>query len=77
MRAQQPPALAIAITMPLPATVVGPQPATLMNFLVPLLVMHTAMVRASAGWLVGRLHRPFQMAMVLAFLSSLLAMDLP
>jgi hypothetical protein len=67
----------VALTMPLPATVVGPQPATLLNSLVLISVMHTAMARASAGWRVGRLHRPLRMAMVLMFLSSLLALDLP
>jgi len=63
----------VALTMPLPATVVEPQPATLLNSLVLISIMHTAIARASAGWLVGRLHRPLQMAMVLLFLSSLLA----
>ena len=66
-----------AITMPLPATVLGPQPPTLLNSLVLIGVVHTAIVRASTGWLIGRLHRPFQMAMVLAFLFSFLALDLP
>src|SRR5439155_23364224 len=66
-----------AVTIPLPAPAVGPQPATLMTPLVLISVMHTAMARAKAGWLVGRLHRPLQMTMVLVFLSSLVALDMP
>jgi hypothetical protein len=40
-------------------------------------IVHNAVVQASTGWLVARFHRPYQTAMVLAFLASFLLLDLP
>jgi hypothetical protein len=65
------------VTLLLPASAVEPQPATWLNAVVFAGFLHTALVRVSAGWLVGRLHRPFSVAMVLAFLASLVTLDLP
>ena len=72
--------------VPLPLSVIGPQQITfhqitlinsVFNSMFLIGIVHTAVVRASTGWLVGRFHRPYQSAMVLAFLSSFLLLDLP
>ncbi len=39
--------------------------------------IQTAVVRVSTGWLIARSHRPYQVSMAFAFLSSFLILDLP
>jgi hypothetical protein len=50
----------------------GLQRLQFVNALFLVTVLHRALLWASTGWLVGRLHRPYQRPMVLAFLSTIL-----